>query len=185
MVQKFLHVATPTPTIAPSPFDKLPTELQQKIIREVLPDYSLHPRRPPKGVHVGRSNYWDRDLAEYWNEEEQESFRYYLSSLKQSDEEKEIRDPKAALKLLQVSTTFNTITRSIYDTEKPLVTNITWMCFHFLERIVNKNRVYPTYTNDLPRYPHFRQLHNFELNFNHDPEWWSSYLGLLQNPEWL
>ncbi|KAL8672038.1 MAG: hypothetical protein Q9168_003490 [Polycauliona sp. 1 TL-2023] len=191
MVQTFLHVAIPAPTPALFPFEKLTPELQRMVIREALPNHSLQPSRPPsadwapgvalrappKGRHIGASNYWDLLMNDYWSEEKEESFDFYLRSLKDSTNEKEVRDPKAALNLLLVSKTFNTVTRSLYDTEIPFVINITWMCFHFLERVVNKNFYYPTYTADLPHYPHFRQLHNFELNFNHDDDWWRSYLG--------
>ncbi|KAI4275232.1 MAG: hypothetical protein LQ337_003371 [Flavoplaca oasis] len=180
MVQTFLHVAVPPRPSVSCPFERLPTELQRMVIHEALPNHLLRPRHPPKGVHTGRSNYWDLKINDHWGEEEESSFAVYLDSLK--DASTETRDPKASLNLLLVSKRVSTMTRSIYDNEIPFVINIHPMCFHFLERIVNKNLYYPTYTDDLPRYPHFRRLHNFELDFNHDPTWWRSCLGERHGP---
>ena len=180
MVQTFLHVAVPTRPSVSFPFERLPLELQRVVICEALPNHLLRPRRPPKGVHTGRSNYWDLKINDHWGEEKESSFAVYLDSLKDATEE--IRHSKASLNLLLVNKKVATMTRSIYDNEIPLVINIHPMCFHFLERIVNENFYYPTYVADLPRYPHFRQLHNFELNFNHDPTWWRSCLGERHGP---
>lgn len=180
MEQTFLHVAAPARAPAPFPFEKLPPELQQMVIREALPDHGLRPRRPPKGVHIGSSNYWDLMMNDYWCEEEEESFRDYLGSLKDATEE--IRGVMVPLNLFLVSKSISTMTRSIYDNEIPFVINITPMCLHFLERIVNVNIEYPTYTADLPRYPHFLKLRNFELNFNHHPIWWRSNFQEQRNP---
>ncbi|CAO1601905.1 hypothetical protein XANCAGTX0491_005543 [Xanthoria calcicola] len=177
MVQTFLHVAIPARETPSLPFEKLPPELQRNLIREALPDHGLCPRRPQRGVHIGRSNYWDLKLNDYWSEGDTESFASYWDSLQDASEE--VRGGATVpLNLLLVSKSVSTITRSIYDDEIPFVINIDPMCLHFLDRIVNENKVYPTYVSDLPRYPHFLRLHNFEMNLNHDCEWWRSKLGV-------
>ncbi|KAL8672039.1 MAG: hypothetical protein Q9168_003491 [Polycauliona sp. 1 TL-2023] len=172
MVQDFRALALPAGASAGFPFEKLAPELQRMIIREAVLGSCLTPRISPTNPyyqHWSRWSAWQVDENESWPYEEHKWFFNYLKGRK--DKPQHAGGSEIPLHLLRVSRTIADITRSVCAEDTLMVINVTPLCFHFLQTVMNRKYTFPTF-RDFAQVAHFKVLPNFQLDLNFHHRWW-------------